>query len=133
MEYKGKIKKIMEEVKINEKFRKREFVLSDEAQSYPQTPVFEMQNDRCDLLNNFKEGDEVKIDFNIGGREWTNPQGEVKYFNTLKAFRIFPAKTESGKPETAKSEPKKQQPPVRQVAQESNETLAPTPDDDLPF
>lgn len=132
MEYKGTIKAIMEEQKITEKFKKREFVLTDNAPSYPQTIIFELTNDRCALLDNFKEGEEVKIDFQLKGREWKNPQGEVKYFNTLQAFRMVPAKAENGAP--AKSVPTNG---VRQAPkgpkQEDHDGIDPTPNDDLPF
>ena len=91
MEYKGTIKAIMPEQQVTEKFKKREFVLSDGHDQYPQTVIFEMTNDKCSLLDKFQVGDEVKIDFQLRGREWQNPQGETKYFNTLSAFRIFHA------------------------------------------
>ena len=51
---------------------------------------FEAVQDKCDLLNNFNVGDLVDVDFNLKGRKWTNPQGEVKYFNSLQAWRIMP-------------------------------------------
>ena len=35
---------------------------------------------------------------NILGRIWTNPQGEDKYFTTLKVWKIQPVKSE-GQPE----------------------------------
>lgn len=131
MQYKGAIVVIMDEQKISEKFKKREFVLTDNAPSYPQTIIFEMNNDRCSLLDNFKEGDEVEIDFQLKGRKWTNPQGEVKYFNTAQAFRIFPVKTESGKSETPKPESAKQ--PQRQAPKKQEPAISPDPGDDLPF
>ena len=33
-------------------------------------------------------GDEVTAHINLRGREWTNPQGEVKYFNTIEAWKL---------------------------------------------
>jgi hypothetical protein len=30
----------------------------------------------------------VEVSFNLRGREWTSPTGDVKYFNTLEAWRI---------------------------------------------
>jgi hypothetical protein len=30
----------------------------------------------------------VEVSFNLRGREWTSPQGEVKFFNTIEAWRI---------------------------------------------
>jgi len=39
-------------------------------------------------MDAFQVGDEVKVMFNLRGREWTSPSGEVKYFNSLDAWRI---------------------------------------------
>jgi hypothetical protein len=44
--------------------------------------------DKCELLDAYKVGDNVKIDINLRGREWTNPQGEVVYFNSIVGWRI---------------------------------------------
>jgi hypothetical protein len=33
-------------------------------------------------------GEQIEVSFNLRGREWTSPQGEVKYFNSLDAWRI---------------------------------------------
>ena len=30
----------------------------------------------------------VKISINLRGREWVNPQGETKYFNSIQGWRI---------------------------------------------
>jgi hypothetical protein len=43
---------------------------------------------KCDSINSFGVGQEVTVSFNLRGREWTSPQGEVKHFNTLEAWRI---------------------------------------------
>lgn len=88
MELNGKIKKI-EETKTfgNNGFRKRELVLVTEEQ-YPQFILVEFLQDKCDLLNNFNEGDVVKIGINLRGREWINPEGEAKYFNSITGWRI---------------------------------------------
>ena len=47
-----------------------------------------MVQNNCEKLDGFNEGDEVKVTFNLRGREWTSPQGEVKYFSTLDAWKI---------------------------------------------
>ena len=89
MEIKGKIKKISETVQISERFRKREFVVEYASNpDYPQPLQFEMVQDRCELLDSFEVGQEVEIFFDLRGREWTNPQGQVKYFNTLQAWKL---------------------------------------------
>ena len=89
MEIKGKIKNISEAVQISERFRKREFVVEYASNpDYPQPLQFEMVQDRCELLDSFEVGQEVEIFFDLRGREWTNPQGQVKYFNTLQAWKL---------------------------------------------
>jgi translation initiation factor IF-3 len=40
------------------------------------------------LLDSFQADDFVKIDINLRGREWTNQQGELKYFNSIQGWRI---------------------------------------------
>ena len=88
MEIKGIIKKISETVQISDRFRKREFVVEYSSNpDYPQPLQFEMVQDRCELLDSFHEGQEVEVHFDLRGREWTSPQGEVKYFNSLQAWK----------------------------------------------
>jgi len=84
----GTLKVIKEEQVISEKFKKREFVVTDESSQYPQHISFQATQDRCALLENFKEGDNVKVSFYLRGREWNSPGGEVKYFNSLDAWTI---------------------------------------------
>ena len=71
----------------NNGFRKREVVITTEEQ-YPQHILVEFVQDKCDLLDKHKVGETVKISINLRGREWTNPQGEVKYFNSVQGWRI---------------------------------------------
>ena len=49
---------------------------------------FQSVQDRCEMLDTFNVGDMVEVFFNLRGREWTNPQGEVKVFNTLDAWKL---------------------------------------------
>jgi hypothetical protein len=55
---------------------------------YPQSVVFEVSGDRTSLLDGINIGDTVKVTWNLRGREWKSPQGEVKYFTTLSAWRV---------------------------------------------
>ena len=91
MNIKGKILEVKDTAQVTETFRKREFVVeyADNPQ-YPEFIKFELVQDRCDLLNDFQVGQEVEVHFNLRGRKWTDPQGEVKYFNSLQAWRIDP-------------------------------------------
>ena len=88
MELQGTIKMIDETKTYGTNgFRKRELVLTTEEQ-YPQHILIEFIQDKTDLLNNFEPGQQVRISINIRGREWTTPQGEVKYFNSINGWKI---------------------------------------------
>lgn len=88
MELQGRIKLIGETQTFGTNgFRKREVVVTTEEQ-YPQHIMIEFVQDKTDLLNNYQVGQQVKININLRGREWTNPQGEVKYFNSIQGWRI---------------------------------------------
>ncbi len=87
MEVTGKIKVINPVQQVSASFRKRELVVVTEEQ-YPQFISINFVQDKCDLLNNFNVGDEVKVSINLRGREWVNPQGETKYFNDIQGWRV---------------------------------------------
>ncbi len=88
MEVQGKIKLIGETQTFGANgFRKRELVVTTEEQ-YPQPIMVEFVQDKTDLLDNFKVGQDVKISINLKGREWVSPQGETKYFNSVQGWRV---------------------------------------------
>lgn len=84
----GTLKMKTPEQKVSEKFRKRDFVLTDSASQYPQFISFQLVQDRCTLLDAFEEGQEIRVFFNLRGREWKAPSGETKFFNTLEAWKL---------------------------------------------
>lgn len=88
MEVIGKVKLIGEVQTFgNNGFRKRELVVTTDEQ-YPQMIMIEFVQDKCELLNNYSVGQDVKVSINLRGREWINPQGEAKYFNSVQGWRI---------------------------------------------
>lgn len=87
MEITGTVKKIGEVQSITDTFKKREFIITTEEQ-YPQVLSIEFVQDKTQILDGFKEGERVKVNINLRGREWTNSEGETKYFNTLQGWRI---------------------------------------------
>ncbi|GAA4804269.1 DUF3127 domain-containing protein [Litoribaculum gwangyangense] len=96
MEVQGRIKMIGETQTFgNNGFRKREIVVTTEEQ-YPQHIMVEFVQDKTDLLNNYQVGQQVKISINLRGREWVNPQGETKYFNSIQGWRIEALQGEAG-------------------------------------
>tara|TARA_R110000782_G_scaffold267263_1_gene362538 strand:+ start:675 stop:1019 length:345 start_codon:yes stop_codon:yes gene_type:complete len=88
MQLTGKVKVINETQVISEKFQKREFVITDDSSQYPQDIMFQITQDRCDLIDGFSIDQVVTVNFNLRGREWTSPKGEVRYFNTIEAWKI---------------------------------------------
>jgi hypothetical protein len=99
MEIQGKIKMIgtIQEVGSSG-FKKRDIVVTTDEQ-YPQDILVQFVQDKCDLINSYKVSEAVKIDINLRGREWTNPQGEAVYFNTIQGWRI--SKQDTSKQSTA--------------------------------
>ena len=88
MEVTGKIKTIEKTQTFGSNgFRKREMVVTTDEQ-YPQMILIEFIQDKCDLLNSYQVGQDVKVSINLRGREWINPQGEAKYFNSVQGWRI---------------------------------------------
>lgn len=87
MEVAGRIKVINQEQQVSATFRKRELVVSTEEQ-YPQHIIINFVQDKCDILNNYKVGENVKVGINIRGREWVSPAGETKYFNDIQGWKI---------------------------------------------
>ena len=98
MEVLGKVKVINAVQQVSASFTKRELVVVTDEQ-YPQFISINFVQDKCDLLDKFKEGDSVKVGINLRGREWQNPNGETKYFNDIQGWKI--EKTEA----TATEEP----------------------------
>jgi hypothetical protein len=88
MEIQGKIKALNETQTFgSNSFRKREVVITTDDQ-YPQNILIEFIQDKCDVLNSYKVGQDVKININLKGREWINPEGVAKYFNAIQGWRI---------------------------------------------
>jgi hypothetical protein len=89
IEISGKIHAVFEAKQITERFRKREFVLElTDNPKYPQTVLFQLSGDRCETIDGFEIGEEVRVDFSLRGREWKSPQGEIRFFNSLDVWTI---------------------------------------------
>ena len=84
---KGKVIVKNDTIKVTEKFSKRTFVI-EEAGDYPQFIEVELQQDKCSLVDSIQVGQVIEAHYNLRGRSWANPQGEVKYFNTIIGWKI---------------------------------------------
>ncbi len=87
----GNIVEIFDTNQVNGKFKKREFAIEIPHSSYPQTVLFVLKQENCEMIDDFSIGDKVTIDFNVRGRTWEAPDGTVKYFNSLDAWRVVRA------------------------------------------
>ncbi|MFO0321528.1 MAG: DUF3127 domain-containing protein [Bacteroidota bacterium] len=127
MEVTGQLKLKYDTQKVSEKFQKRDFVVStDLSTPYPQHVSFQITQDKCSILDSFNEGDEIKVQFNLRGREWNGPQG-IKFFNTLEAWRIEKVGSGSSNPSVQNSQIQQQ----NTSAPVFNSSVA--DNDDLPF
>lgn len=89
LEARGKIHAVFDTKQVSERFTKREFVVEiADNPKYPQLVSFQATGDRCSLLDGLGAGDEVRVEFNLRGREWRSPSGDVKYFTTLDAWKV---------------------------------------------
>lgn len=82
-EVEGKLHRIFPTEQKSQSFQAREFVLEVPDGNYPQLVKFQAVQDRCGLLDNFSEGDRIKVSFDLRGREWNG-----KYLTNLNAWRI---------------------------------------------
>jgi hypothetical protein len=87
MEATGTIHRLFEPETVGS-FTKRKLVLEIYNGKYPQYPDFEFTQGNATKLDGFVPGDRVTVSFDLNGREWTSPQGETKYFTTLRGYKI---------------------------------------------
>ena len=107
MEIQGRIKTIFATETVGQNgFQKRDLVITTEEQ-YPNDIIIQFTQSKCALLDNLQIGQRVKVHFYLLGREWTSPQGEVKYFNTVLGWKIELIQTTN----VAQQQQQYQQPP----------------------
>lgn len=129
----GKIKLISDTQNFPSGFSKREFVVTTADSKYPQDLKFEVVKDKCELLDSYKEGQEVQVNFDIRGNEYNG-----KYYVNLSCWKL------SGKDGSSSSgggEYSQEEAPARS----SSSSASPEPsaadlrkdddfdDDDIPF
>lgn len=85
----GKVHTIFATKHVSERFSKRDFVVETyDNPRYPQLVSFQATGKVMDELDHVSDGDTVSVDFEIKGREHRNQSGEVRYYNTLDAYKI---------------------------------------------
>lgn len=136
----GKIKVIYDTQSFASGFSKREFVVTTAADKYPQDLKFEVVKDKCQLLDGYKVGQDVTVNFDIRGNEYNG-----KYYVNLSAWKIQSGSGSGGNGGGGdpydQSEPQRRSAPPRQNGTQQNAEPSPADlrkeddfdDDDIPF
>jgi len=123
----GTVHKIFDAENKSDTFRTREFVIKQEG-NYPQFIKFQLTQDRCDIVGNYKEGDEVKVSFDLRGREWNE-----KYFTNLNAWKIDAVSQEANAQASGPPPNQEFKPLTEPVSSGGNNDMQAEDFDDLPF
>ena len=90
-ELSGKLEEIFDTVQRGATFKTREFVVKTTEEGPNRTfesfIKFQCVQDKTELLNKFKVGDQVKVYFNIRGTKWEK-EGRTTYITNLDAWRL---------------------------------------------
>jgi hypothetical protein len=91
----GVVRKVGQTQEINASFSKRELVLRTVRQvkdnSYEDFIVLEFSNAGMSQLDGLKAGQEVTVNFDLSGREYTDKKtGELRYFSSLRGWKVMP-------------------------------------------
>jgi len=117
----GRLHKIFDtETKGTNGFQAREFVI-EVSGMYPQFVKFQLTQDRCALVDNYKVDQNIKVFFDLRGREW-----EGRFFTNLNAWKIEAASGQTAAAATESAAPANDFPKMS----DEPSTKA---DDDLPF
>ena len=87
----GRVHKIFPTEQKTATFSAREFVVEVQEGQYPQMVKFQLTQDKCAIMDDYNEGDQVVVDFDLRGREWND-----KYFTNLNAWRVGAAGDSGG-------------------------------------
>jgi len=116
----GKVKLIQEPQTFASGFTKREVVVTVEDGKYPQDINLEFLQDKVSLLDNLSEGQEIKVFFDIRGREYNG-----RYFNNLVGWKIEGGEGAAAPAPAAAADDR---PPIPSDSEAPGEL-----DDDIPF
>ncbi len=87
----GKVIDISPVNQVNDKFKKREFVIEKKetggSAEFIDYIKFQLIQDKCDLINESFLNEDVKIWFNLKGNKWER-DGKINYFTNLDAWKL---------------------------------------------
>ncbi len=128
-EVEGKLHRVFPTEQRSASFSTRDFVLEIPDGNYPQLIKFQAVQERTNILDNYNEGDQVRVSFDLRGREWNG-----KYLTNLNAWRMEPGGGESSSapaPSRSKAAPAAENFPADPFPNYSE--APPISTDDLPF
>lgn len=119
-EIKGTIKEVGDTGEYGKSnFKKRQLLVIEDVEKYPQTLPIDFVQDKCTLLDSYQAGDEVIVHFNLRGSDFND-----KYYVSLQGWKI--EKTVASQPQPVSA------PPV--PPKEAFDNVEPEEEhDDLPF
>jgi len=120
----GKVVKIFDAEQKSASFQTREFVIEVADGQYPQMVKFQLVQDKCALVDDYSEGDNLEVEFDLRGREWNG-----KYFTNLQAWRINRAGEGGGESHGGGQQSQAPKSAVPAASTSSNSDF----DDDIPF
>jgi len=123
----GKLHKVFPTEQKTEKFQAREFVIEISESQYPQMIKFQLTQEKCELIDEYGEGEEITVHFDLRGREWNE-----KYFTNLNAWKLERGANQPGKPAAANPAQAAYQPAAAPPAA-TKAPAQPDFDDDIPF
>lgn len=119
----GKIKLISDTQTFPSGFSKREFVVTTAHDKFPQDLKFEVVKDKTSILDNYKEGQDVVVNFDIRGNEYNG-----KYFVNLSCWKLSGGSGGGGgSDEYSQEGPPDKEPSAADLRKEDDF------DDDIPF
>lgn len=127
----GRLHKVFDTEQKSASFAARDFVVEVADGKFPQMIKFQLVQDKCTLIDDYSEGDEISVEFDLRGREWND-----KYFTNLNAWRIGKADGQSGG--SANDSTGSDAPSASYTSSTSGTSSAPLQsnddfDDDIPF
>lgn len=121
-EIQGKLHKKFEIESKSASFQTREFVLLIEEGNYPQYIKFQLTQDRCNIIDIINEGENMKVWFDLRGREWNE-----KYFTNLNAWKVEKQSTAGNSDQHSSADE------IGFPEESDFENIAGSLEDDLPF
>jgi len=84
----GTLLEVLPTAQRSETFSNRIFILKYNDGKYDQEIPFELHNDNCDIIEEYAEGEEIKVHYNLRGKKFDKPGSEPRWFIALLAWRI---------------------------------------------